>query len=103
MIWPAGKTSIWNRPPLISSTTLASRRAEPWSTSSAGVQSVGILHLNFGWGNDVRGVDDSRCGGDRHCATCHHEEPASFGHHAASAYRDELRLRAFGDVVPGAQ
>src|SRR5687768_1278647 len=49
MSWPAGKTSIWNRPALISSTTLASRSAEPCSTSSAGVQSVGIRHLNFGW------------------------------------------------------
>src|SRR5215813_8757594 len=54
MIWPADETSIWNRPPLVSSTTLASRRAEPWSTSSAGVHVVGILHLIFGcamtWG-----------------------------------------------------
>ena len=29
MIWPPGKTSIRNRPPLISSTTFASRWAAP--------------------------------------------------------------------------
>ena len=29
MIWPPGKTSIRNRPPLISSTTLARRWAAP--------------------------------------------------------------------------
>jgi len=30
MIWPPGKTSIRNRPPLVSSTTFASRWAAPW-------------------------------------------------------------------------
>src|SRR6266700_6623567 len=49
MIWPPGKTSIRNRPPLISSTTFASRWAPPWSTSSAGVQVVDIRHWIFGW------------------------------------------------------
>src|SRR6266496_4362976 len=44
-----GKTSIRNRPPLISSTTFASRWAPPWSTSSAGVQVVDIRHWIFGW------------------------------------------------------
>jgi hypothetical protein len=48
MIWPPGKTSIRNRPPLISSTTFASRSAAPWSTSSAAVQVVDIRHLTFG-------------------------------------------------------
>src|SRR6266567_3389196 len=43
-----GKTSIRNRPPLISSTTFASRWAPPWSTSSAGVQVVDIRHWIFG-------------------------------------------------------
>ena len=49
MIWPADETSILKRPPLISSTSWDSRRAEPCRTSRAGVQVVGILHLNFGW------------------------------------------------------
>ena len=30
------------------------------------------------------------------------DEPATFGHHAASSGRDELMVGAFGDVVPGA-
>ena len=48
MIWPPGKTSIRNRPPLISSTTFASRWAAPWSMSSAGVQVVDMRHWTFG-------------------------------------------------------
>jgi hypothetical protein len=44
MSWPPGNTSIRNRPPLISSTTLPSRWAAPWSTSSAGVQVVDMRH-----------------------------------------------------------
>jgi hypothetical protein len=49
MIWPPGKTCIRNRPPLISSTTLASRRAAPWSTSFAEVHAVDIRHWTLGW------------------------------------------------------
>ena len=49
MIWPAGKTSIRNRPPLVSSTTFASRWAPPCSTSSRGCQAVDIRHWTFGW------------------------------------------------------
>ena len=48
-IWPAGNTSIWSRPPLISSTSPASRWAEPCITLRAGVQVVGIRHWTFGW------------------------------------------------------
>ena len=48
MIWPPGKTSIRNRPPLVSSTTFASRCAAPWSTSSAAVHPVDIRHWTFG-------------------------------------------------------
>jgi hypothetical protein len=47
MIWPPVKTSIRNRPPLVSSTIFASRWAAPCSTSSAGVQAVDIRHWNF--------------------------------------------------------
>jgi hypothetical protein len=47
-VWPAEETSIWNRPPVTSSTTLARRRAAPWSTSRAGVHIVDIRHLIFG-------------------------------------------------------
>ena len=49
MICPLGKTSIFKRPPLISSTTCASRTAEPCMTSSCGGQAVDMRHWNFGW------------------------------------------------------
>jgi hypothetical protein len=49
MIWPPGKTSIRNRPPLVSSTTFASRWAAPFKWSSAWVQVVDIRHCTFGW------------------------------------------------------
>src|SRR5262245_13725567 len=48
-IWPAGATSMRKRPPLISSTTLASRSAFPWSWSSTAVQLVDMRHWIFGW------------------------------------------------------
>jgi len=48
MIWPPGKTSIRNRPPLVSSTIFASRSAAPWSWSSTGGQVVDIRHWTFG-------------------------------------------------------
>ena len=47
-IWSPAKTSIWNRPPLICSTTLPSRWAEPCSTLRAGGQAVAIRHLTLG-------------------------------------------------------
>ena len=48
MIWPPGKTSIRNRPPLVSSTIVASRRAALACTSSAGGKAVDIRHWIFG-------------------------------------------------------
>src|SRR5262249_22217455 len=48
MIWPAPKTSIRKRPPLISSINVASRTAEPCITLSAGGQAVDIRHWTFG-------------------------------------------------------
>src|SRR5438876_10496754 len=48
MIWPPGKTSIRNRPPLVSSTTFASRSAAPWTMSDARVQAVDMRHWTFG-------------------------------------------------------
>src|SRR5215831_11676847 len=46
-IWPPGKTSMWNRPLLISSTTFANCSAVP-CTSSERVQAVDIRHWTFG-------------------------------------------------------
>ncbi len=48
MIWPPGKTSIRNRPPLISSTSFPTRWAALW-TPSAGVQLVDMRHWILGW------------------------------------------------------
>ncbi|HET8576116.1 MAG TPA: hypothetical protein VFO18_03375 [Methylomirabilota bacterium] len=48
MIWPPVKTSIRKRPPLVSSTTCASRWAARWCTSSAGGKAVDMRHWTFG-------------------------------------------------------
>src|SRR5215471_15712973 len=48
MIWPPGKTSIRNRPPVVSSTIFPSLWAAPCSTSRDGVQAVDIRHWIFG-------------------------------------------------------
>ena len=37
-----------NRPPLVSSTTFASRRAAPWWMSNTAVKAVDIRHWTFG-------------------------------------------------------
>src|SRR6266853_2808208 len=47
-IWPPGKTSIRNRPPLISSTAFASRWAAPRCMSNTAVKAVDIRHWTFG-------------------------------------------------------
>src|SRR5262249_25271357 len=49
MSCPAGDTSIRDRPALISSTALASRWAEPSSTSAAGGETEGMRHWALGW------------------------------------------------------
>src|SRR5215813_6372557 len=49
MIWPPGKTSIRKRPPLMASTILASRWAEPWSMSRVGGHAVDRRHWILGW------------------------------------------------------
>src|SRR5262245_50422529 len=49
MIWPPGNTSILNRPPLVSSTICAKRRAAFRNTSSVGGNAVDIRHWIFGW------------------------------------------------------
>ena len=83
-IWSPAKTSIRNRPPLISSTTLASRWAAPWSTSRAGVQVVDMRHWTFGWAITLdRGGRDG-C----HGPTRLHDEPTAFGRHATLLTRD---------------
>jgi hypothetical protein len=48
IICPPGKTSIRNRPPLISSTAFPSCWAAPWCMSSDAVNAVDIRHWTFG-------------------------------------------------------
>ena len=57
---PPAKTWILSRPPLMSSTILARRWAEPCSTSSAGVQVVDMRHWNLGCAITVGGIDHRR-------------------------------------------
>ena len=49
MISPPARTSIRNRPPLISSTALANPWATIWCMSSDGANAVDIRHWTFGW------------------------------------------------------
>src|SRR6266404_2784747 len=83
MIWSPGKTSIRNRPPLISWTTFASCWAAPWFTSRAGVQAVDIRPLDLGLRDDVGSIDDGGRGGGHHHPARRRNEPASLAHHAA--------------------
>ena len=79
MICPLGKTSIWKRPPLVSSTTAASRWARPCMTSSCFGQAVDIRHLTLGWAM-TRGASSEGCGrGGRHAARLG-DESASLVH-----------------------
>src|SRR6266567_7567574 len=100
MIWPPGKTSIRNRPPLVSSTTFASRWAAPWSTSSAGVQVVDIRHWTFGCAMTL-GASTMAAAATAAIA------PLAFAMNLRrsvptppSSPRDELMIGAFRDVVP---
>ena len=96
MIWPPGKTSIRSLPPLVSSTTFASRWAAPCSTSSAGVQVVDIRHWTFGcaitWGTlmIVAATIPLAVAMNRRRSVIS----------VPSSRRDELMVSAFGDVVP---
>src|SRR5713101_7972277 len=102
MIWPPAKTSIRNRPPLISSTTFASSRAAPWRLSSTGGQAVDIRHWTFGCAMTLGASTMAAA------ATAASAPPAfTMNLHRSvvtlsSSHRDELMVGAFGDVIPGA-
>ena len=101
MIWPPGNTSIRNRPPLISSTTFASRWAAPCSMSSDEVQAVDIPPLDF------RLRDDVGTSTMAEAATAATAPPAFTMNRrrsliTLSLQSDELVVGAFRDVVPGA-
>src|SRR5262245_46542718 len=101
MIWPPGKTSIRNRPPLVSSTILASCRAAAWSWSRAGGNAVGIRHWTF----DCAMTEGASTVA---AAAAPMSTPPALTMNrrrsliASSSPRDELMVGAFGDVVPRA-
>src|SRR5215470_9321662 len=99
MIWPPGKTSIRNRPPLISSTTFASRWAVPWRMSNTAVKVVDIRHWTFGC---------AMMSGALATAATPASAPLAFARNLRRSIirslfscSDELVVGAFGDVVPG--
>src|SRR5215510_5274000 len=101
MIWPPGKTSIRNRPPLVSSTILANRSAAPSITSSRRGQDVDMRHWTFGWAMTL-GTSTTVV-----VATAA-SVPAAFVRNLRRSVitpplaGDELVIGALGDVVPGA-
>src|SRR5262250_1066528 len=80
IIWPPWRTSIRNRPPLVSSTTFANLWAAPWSRSSAFVHAVAV----------ARAPPAVTINRRRSVVTL------------PSSSRDELLVGAFGDMVPRA-
>src|SRR5713226_2150152 len=102
MIWPPGKTSIRNRPPVISSTTFASRWAAPWCMSNTAVKAVDIRHWTFGCAV-ILGASMMVA------ATVAATTPPAVAMNLRrwvitlpSSYPDELMVGAFRNVVPGA-
>src|SRR5262245_34208925 len=101
MIWPLGKTSIRKRPPLVSSTTCASRWAAPCRWSSVVVHVVDIRHWTFGWALTL--------GASTTAVTTAASPPLASSMNLrrpliapSTSHRDELMVRAFGHVVPRA-
>src|SRR5262249_6189185 len=98
MIWPPGKTSIRNRPALISSTVFASRCAAPCGWSSAAGKAVDNRHWIF------------RCARTDGASTIVGAATAVAAAFALARNLrrpvmlspDELMVGAFGDVVPRA-
>src|SRR6266481_5147231 len=101
MIWPPAKTSIRNRPPLISSTTFASSRAAPWRLSSTGGQAVDVRHWTCGCAMTLGASTIA-------AAATAASAPPVFTRNLRrsvvtlpSSCPDELMVGALGDVVPG--
>src|SRR2546427_3704775 len=102
MIWPPGKTSIRNRPPLISSTTVASRWAAPCRMSIAGVHAVDIRHWTFGCAMTLAESVTVAAATAAIAPLAVTMNLRRSGVTLASLHCHELMVRAFGDVVPGA-
>src|SRR5262245_36451709 len=109
MIWPPGMTSIRKRPPLISSTTCPRRWALLWRMSCPLVQAVDIRHWIFGWamtwGASTATAAPAAASAPpaftmnrrRFTGVVSFSRRTSFGSPC-----HELVIRAFGDVIPGA-
>src|SRR5262249_11634099 len=95
MIWPPGKTSIRNRPLVVSSTSFASRSAAPWFTSIAGVHAVDIRHCTFGWATTL-GAPTSVA------ATAPPAVARNLRRFVVISSRHELMVGALRDVIPRA-
>src|SRR5438094_4105808 len=101
MICSPGKTSIRKRPPLVSSTTFASRWAAPWCMSNTAVKAVDIRHWTFGWAITL--------GASTIAAAAEAITPPAVAMNLrrsvvtlGSSRRHELMVGAFGDVIPRA-
>src|SRR5438445_7618525 len=102
MIWPPGKTSILNRPPLVSSTIFANRWAAPWRMSFAGVQAVDIRHWIFGWAMTLGAWTMAPVATAAIAPLAVAMNLRRSVITLASSHRHQLMVSAFGDVGPGA-
>src|SRR5262245_24061642 len=102
MISPSAKTSIRNRPPLISSTTFASRWAVPCCRSSVLGEAVDIRHWIFGWattfGASTTATAPVAISTPPPASTMNRRRPLIA---LAPSPRDELVVGAVRHVVPG--
>src|SRR5438876_2488241 len=101
MIWPPGKTSIRNRPSLISSTTFASRSAVPCNSFDR-AQAVDIRHWIFGWAMTLGAWTMAPVATAAIAPLAVAMNLRRSVITLASSHRHQLVVSAFGDVVPGA-
>src|SRR5262249_34524373 len=102
IIWPPWRTSIRNRPPLVSSTTFANLWAAPWSRSSAFVHAVDMRHWTFGCAMTLGASTMAAA-----VAVARAPLAVTINRRRSvvtlpSSSRDELLVGAFGDMVPRA-
>src|SRR5713101_3834700 len=102
MIWPPGKTSMRNRPPLISSMTFPSRWAAPCCTSFARVQVVDIRHWTLGCAITFGASTTAAVAAATIAPLAVARNLRRSVITLPSSHRDELMVGAFGDVIPRA-
>src|SRR5215470_13555037 len=102
IIWPPWRTSIRNRPPLVSSTTFANLWAAPWSRSSAFVHAVDMRHWTFGCAMTLGASTMAAA-----VAVARAPPAVTINRRRSivtlpSSSRDELLVGPLGDVIPRA-